>query len=138
MVSLLNTATEKPDPLETPIGVARWWAGLGIGLDCKPRFDPPLAAALRSLRKTLQATLAGRPEPLPLAFRGHPSDAILFEVLHAARAALGEGASRQLGTCTYRGCGRYFLDQTKNKSRRWCSLRCMERARAPRRRTISR
>lgn len=138
LISLLNTAKHLPDPLETAIGAGRWWAADGVGLPGKPRFDPALAEALRLIRAALQAALAGAAAPLPLTFRGDASDAILFEVLYAARSALAGGTLRTVRSCAGRACGRYFHDQTKNGSRRWCSLRCMERARAPRRRTISR
>lgn len=139
VVALLNTGAERPDPLETPLGTARWWADLAIALPAmKPRFDAALSQALRSLRAAAQSVASGAQEPLPLAFRGDASDAILFEVAHAIRRAVDDGTLRRVRQCTGRACGRYFLDETKNGSRRWCSLRCMERARAPRRRTISR
>lgn len=136
-VSLLNTALERPDALETPVGAARWWAEARISVAGKPRFDPALARALRSTREALLAMVEGRDHALPLRFRGDSSDAIVFEILHAIRIAMNQGTLLRTRACAYQGCGRYFLDQTKNGSRRWCSLRCMERARAPRRRTIS-
>jgi hypothetical protein len=137
LVSLLNTAREQPDPLESAPGSARWWAACGITLEVKPRFDPRLAAALGSVRRWLEAAVAGNRVPGPTPpFRGEASDAVLFEVLHAARNTIAAGGLSRIRTCAYQGCARYFYDQTKNGSRRWCSLRCMERARAPRRRTI--
>lgn len=133
----MNTAREVPDPLESPLGAARWWAAAGIALEAKPRFDPALAAALRRLRSAIERGVSGAPCPLPAEFRGDASDAILFEALHAARCAAADGRLRKVRVCAGQGCARYFLDETKNGSRRWCSLRCMERARSPRRRTIS-
>ncbi|HET9096989.1 MAG TPA: CGNR zinc finger domain-containing protein [Candidatus Baltobacteraceae bacterium] len=138
MIALLNTRFEDPDALETPVGAARWWNGAGLHVAGKPRFDAGLCAALRSLRGALDANVSGEPAPLPFPFRGEASDGILFEVLHAARTAIAAGDLCRIRRCGGQTCGRYFLDQTKNGSRRWCSLRCMERARAPRRRTISR
>lgn len=145
VVALLNTGSQAADPLETPLGAARWWAGVQSSVppvataDGKPRFDGALAASLRSLRAALEAAMTGpEPQPLPLAFRGDASDAMLFAVSHAACTALADGTMKRIRRCSGRACGRYFLDETKNGSRRWCSLRCMERARAPRRRTIAR
>jgi predicted RNA-binding Zn ribbon-like protein len=138
LVSLLNTAREQPDPLESPLGTAHWWAGCGIPLPGKPRFDRALASALVRLRAWIEASVAGQAPGEPLSFTGEPSDAILFEVLHAGRIAAAGGALRRIKACAHQECARYFLDETKNSSRRWCSLRCMERARTPRRRTISR
>lgn len=139
VVALLNTGREHPDPLEAPLGTARWWAGLNVALPAlKPRFDAALSQALRSLRAAAQNYASGDRAPSPVTFRGDSSDAILFEVAHAIRRAADDGTLHRLRQCTGRACGRYFMDETKNGSRRWCSLRCMERARAPRRRTISR
>jgi predicted RNA-binding Zn ribbon-like protein len=143
VVALLNTAVGNDDPLETPLGTARWWAGLpqrwGLPLEpARPRFDAALAAGLRELRTQIAALVSGRPATLPVRFRGDGSDAILFELAHAACLSSESGALERIRRCTGQPCGRYFLDETKNGSRRWCSLRCMERARAPRRRTISR
>lgn len=138
LIALLNTRFENPDALETPLGAARWWSGAGVPVPGKPRFDAALCAALRSVRAALDANLSGKPAPLPTTFRGDASDGILFEVLHAARTTISAGGLGRTRRCGSQTCGRYFLDQTKNGSRRWCSLRCMERARAPRRRTISR
>lgn len=142
VVALLNTAREAPDPLETPLGTARWWAALERSgafplAASKPRFDAALASALRDLRAEA-ARLVGGEGALSLCFRGDASDAVLFELIHAlCRTAMEAGCGR-IRECGSRACGRYFLDETKNGSKRWCSLRCMERARTPRRRTISR
>jgi predicted RNA-binding Zn ribbon-like protein len=139
LVSFLNTALEHPDPLESAFGAAKWWAsvhGLVIDLapavDGKPRFDPALLKHLCALRATL--TSAERPV---VAFSGSSAtDTVLFPLAYAAAAFFSSNRVKRLKTCAHEPCSRYFLDETKNGSRRWCSLRCMERARAPRRRTI--
>lgn len=138
VLSLLNTRAGATDALETPLGTARWWSEHGTGIQGRPRFDAALSGALRAMRQALQAQVAGQNEQLPRAFRGDDSDAILFEILHAARAAFAAGTLRRIRRCALEACGRYFRDETKNGSKRWCSLRCMERARVPRRRTIAR
>lgn len=143
VIALLNTGLEPVDPLETPLGAARWWSGVRGRLALplaqgKPRFGSSLAAALARLRGEIERLLHGREPRLTLAFRGDASDAILFELTHAACIAAADGTLNRIRRCASQPCGRYFLDETKNGSKRWCSLRCMERARAPRRRTISR
>lgn len=141
-VSLLNTGRQKPDPLETPLGAARWWsvaaqetAALPLRIAGKPRFDAALTEALRSLRAALARALEGK--EAAMRFTGTDRDAILLPVVHAALGLLGGSASLRLKTCALASCGLRYLDETKNGSRRWCSMRCMERARAPRRRTIA-
>ena len=138
LISLLNTGIQAPDALESPLGTARWWAGLDISVDGRPRFDARLSSAIRELRASLAARADGEPAAVGCAFRGDASDAILFELLHAARTAIADGSFARARRCANPACARYFADETKNGSKRWCSLRCMERARAPRRRTISR
>jgi predicted RNA-binding Zn ribbon-like protein len=101
----------------------------------KPRFDAALAAELRHLRTALEAALDGA-EATPLRFTGTAADQVLFALAHAAAALLASERRSRLKRCARLACGAVFLDETKNGSRRWCSLRCMERARAPRRRTI--
>lgn len=143
ITALLNTALDPVDPLETPLGVARWWTGISRQLalaiaPAKPRFDSGLAAAMARLRGDLERLLHDQGASLTLAFRGDASDAILFQLTHAMCVAAADGTLKRIRRCSGQPCGRYFLDETKNASKRWCSLRCMERARAPRRRTISR
>lgn len=141
-ISLLDTARQQPDPLDTSLGAAKWWASvrseaavLPATPEGKPRFDVPLAAELRRLRAGLEGALDGGAAPVP-RFTGTPSDYVLFAVAHAVAALLASERRQRLKRCVRTGCSAVFLDRTKNGSQRWCSLRCMERARAPRRRTI--
>lgn len=141
-LSLVNTRLETPDPLETPLGVARWWANLqpmmsaAAARDAKPHFDVALAAELRALRRMVSGALTGRTAP-QFRFTGSPAtDAVLFPIAHATLNLLSSKQAWRIRSCVLTACGRLFIDETKNGSRRWCSLRCMERARAPRRRTI--
>jgi predicted RNA-binding Zn ribbon-like protein len=143
LVALLNSAVDDRDPLETPLSIALWWAELARGRTPllhagRPRFDAALGVALRDLRAQAARLAAGAAAPLAVRFTGGDSDAIVFEFAYAAYGAVADGTLRRVRRCSGQACGRYFFDVTKNGSRRWCSLRCMERARAPRRRTISR
>jgi predicted RNA-binding Zn ribbon-like protein len=142
LVSFLNTALD--DALESPLTAARWWASvqhrlepLPAHIDAKPRFNPRLLAEMKILRNALGE--ASRRNAVSVRFTGNPpTDTVLFPLTYAAASFFSSERAKRLKTCTHPPCSRYFLDETKNGSRRWCSLRCMERARAPRRRTISR
>ncbi|HEX5274929.1 MAG TPA: CGNR zinc finger domain-containing protein [Candidatus Rubrimentiphilum sp.] len=123
----------------------------------KPRFDAGLAAELRTLHQAAREAAAGdsvAPEPALAALSGglargslkltgtppslvfSASDgpgAVLFPLAHAVATLLAANDGR-LRRCAGKACAAYFWDGTKNGSRRWCRLSCMERARAPRRR----
>jgi predicted RNA-binding Zn ribbon-like protein len=43
---------------------------------------------------------------------------------------IGAGYGDRFGTCEGTGCGRVFLDVSKNGSRRFCSLACQNRVKA--------
>lgn len=125
--------------------------------DPKPRFNAQLAAELRDLRlAALEAfqspgastgpsltelsaalsrgtlRLAGAPPQLYFRACDGPG-AVLFPLAHALASLLAAN-DRRLRRCANESCSAYFWDGTKNGSRRWCRLSCMERVRAPRRR----
>jgi len=65
----------------------------------------------------------------------HPVDAELVPMWTAICAegiarAIGAGDSARLGTCRRPGCGRVFVDVSKNASRRFCSITCQNRVKA--------
>lgn len=159
---LLNTARETPDPLLSADGAARWWARAQrvaeppqVLVQGKPRFDTALAERLVALRAAVASALgpkgdyealnavlgtasvriavvAGTPA---LTYAGEaPSDAVALPIAAAALDIVLSGQVDRVRTCAHEACSRCFLDTTKNGSRRWCSLACMERARAPKRR----
>jgi predicted RNA-binding Zn ribbon-like protein len=122
----------------------------------KPRFNAELSAELRALHAAAIEAF-GMPgsstEPAmalsaglargSLQLKGDPpamvfcawdgQGAVLFPVAHAV-ASLLSARDERLRRCAREACSAYFWDGTKNRSRRWCRLRCMERVRAPRRR----
>ena len=126
----------------------------------KPRFDLALAEELRSLQaaaaQALDAISQGRQPPessmatisTALA-RGtlgldtarpvltysvtDGAGSVLLPLAHAVSSLLAADL-RRLRRCADEQCAAYFWDNTKNRSRRWCRLACMERVRAPRRR----
>jgi predicted RNA-binding Zn ribbon-like protein len=62
----------------------------------------------------------------------HPADAVLIPMWTAICAEglarlVGAGHADRLGTCERPGCGRVFVDVSKNGSRRFCSLACQNR-----------
>jgi predicted RNA-binding Zn ribbon-like protein len=123
----------------------------------KPRFDAELAAEMRALHEAAleaagtggtasQSAMAAVSSGLArgsLRLRGAPASlvfsasdgpgAVLFPLAHAVATLLCAGNDR-LRRCASQTCAAYFWDGTKNGSRRWCRLSCMERVRAPRRR----
>ena len=100
VVDLLNSALEHPDPFETTLGAARWWAKAGSRLQLrvevhgKPCFDSHLAAALRALRTSVAA--ATRAGSAHVRFAGTGADAVLFPIAHACAAFLGGPQSARL------------------------------------------
>ena len=145
------------EAFENPMTAAAWWGALQgryvapVPGAPKPRFDAALLARLRDLRDaaagaidsnglsapdvallsdalaagTLQ--LRGSP-PMVVPVASDPAGAVLLP-LALACAALLSSDRRRLHRCAYEGCAGYFWDTTKNGSRRWCRLSCMERAR---------
>ena len=65
----------------------------------------------------------------------HPVDAELIPMWTAICAEalarlIGNGHARRLGTCERPGCGRVFVDVSKNASRAFCSTTCQNRVKA--------
>lgn len=65
----------------------------------------------------------------------HPVDAELVPMWTAICAEalarlIGNGHAHRLGTCERPGCGRVFVDVTKNASRAFCSTTCQNRVKA--------
>jgi predicted RNA-binding Zn ribbon-like protein len=65
----------------------------------------------------------------------HPVDATLEPMATAICAEglarlIGAGDAGRLGTCESDDCDRVFLDESKNGSRRFCSLSCQNRVKA--------
>jgi predicted RNA-binding Zn ribbon-like protein len=65
----------------------------------------------------------------------HPADAALVPTWTAICAEglarlIGAGHTDRLGSCGRPGCGRVFIDESKNASRRFCSTACQNRVKA--------
>jgi len=56
--------------------------------------------------------------------RGGTADAVA-RIMEAVRTATGDGTWERLKVCRRNGCDRAFLDRSRNRSGRWCSMaRC--------------
>jgi hypothetical protein len=126
----------------------------------KPRFDLALTEELRALQaaaaQALDAVSQGREPPesslatisralargtlgldgsRPALTYSVPDGAgsVLLPLAYVISNLLASDL-RRLQRCGDESCAAYFWDSTKNRSRRWCRLACMERVRAPRRR----
>jgi predicted RNA-binding Zn ribbon-like protein len=65
----------------------------------------------------------------------HPADAALVAMMTAICAEgvarlVGAGAGGRVGVCASEDCDRVFLDNSKNASRRFCSITCQNRVKA--------
>ena len=159
-IAFLNASSA----FEDSVAAARWWAQaresapemlLMDDESPKPRFNAELTGELRELHLAAKQLFASRDSagaaaPLSaglargtLRLKGTPprlvflaSDAqgaVLFPLSHAI-ASLLAASDKRLRQCANGACSAFFWDGTKNGSRRWCRLSCMERVRAPRRR----
>jgi predicted RNA-binding Zn ribbon-like protein len=62
---------------------------------------------------------------------GHSLDRMLWPVLRSAAEFLTSGQLDRLGQCP--GCGWFFVDRSRSRSRRWCDMRvCGNRAKVRR------
>jgi predicted RNA-binding Zn ribbon-like protein len=64
---------------------------------------------------------------------GKGLDRVLWEIVRAAAELLTSGDVKDLRECAGAGCGWLFLDTSRNRSRRWCTMGvCGNRAKARR------
>jgi CGNR zinc finger len=118
---------------------------LGFGAlaaDLHTVFDLVRVGRLDSVAALLNHMLATYPSHPHLALEDgvwrlhhHPVDAELIPMWTAICAEalarlIGNGHAQRLGTCERPGCGRVFVDVTKNASRAFCSTTCQNRVKA--------
>lgn len=99
----------------------------------------PAAADLQALNAALaralpHQVLVARGDGFAWAWEDSPAlDAVLWPVLRAAADLLASDRRARLRECGGENCGWLFLDETKNRSRRWCEMSvCGNRAKARR------
>jgi predicted RNA-binding Zn ribbon-like protein len=150
--SFLNTVDleEGPDELSNPQALRSWLSQAGLPLaGRKPptRDDLQRAIAVREALRDLVGVNMGVPLPsdahsvlqdaarragLTMRFRTDGStviepaavgiDGALGQILAGAHRAMDRGSWRQLKLCRRDCCRWAFLDTSKNRSRRWCSM----------------
>jgi predicted RNA-binding Zn ribbon-like protein len=65
--------------------------------------------------------------------RGNKNGEVLLPIALSARRLLCGGDRKRLHKCDSERCILFFYDTTRNRTRRWCSLGCMERVRSAQR-----
>jgi predicted RNA-binding Zn ribbon-like protein len=115
---------------------------VALAADLHTVFDLVGAGRLDSAAALLNHMLASHPSHPHLALEDgvwrlhhHPVDAELIPMWTAICAEalarlIGNGHAYRLGTCERPGCGRVFVDVSKNASRAFCSTTCQNRVKA--------
>jgi hypothetical protein len=115
---------------------------VALAADLHTVFDLVGADRLDTAAALLNHMLATHPSHPHLALEDgvwrlhhHPVDAELIPMWTAICAEalarlIGNGHAQRLGTCERPGCGRVFVDVTKNASRAFCSTTCQNRVKA--------
>jgi predicted RNA-binding Zn ribbon-like protein len=76
-------------------------------------------AAVRGQERLVSGASGLQWEPAP---PGSGLDSVLWPVWRAAAALLTSGNASRLRQCGGEGCGWIFLDRSRNRSRRWCTM----------------
>jgi predicted RNA-binding Zn ribbon-like protein len=76
-------------------------------------------AAVRGQERLVPGPSGLQWEPAP---PGSRLDSVLWPVWRAAAALLTSGDASRLRQCGGEGCGWVFLDRSRNRSRRWCTM----------------
>lgn len=90
---------------------------------------PPPAPALETLGRSLAAAYAhGRLVPhdgrLQWTYEGDDDvDRVVWEIAHATGRLVLSPRLARVRACAAGDCGWWFLDDTKNRSRRWCDMK---------------
>ena len=133
-------AVDPPSLLEFVPGDAPGFVALAA--DLHTVFDLVGADRLDTAAALLNHMLATHPSHPHLALEDgvwrlhhHPVDAELIPMWTAICAEalarlIGNGHAHRLGTCERPGCGRVFVDVSKNATRAFCSTTCQNRVKA--------
>jgi predicted RNA-binding Zn ribbon-like protein len=121
--------------------LGRAWAFRRALHDCLQavvRREPPPGASIALINAAIadsppMFTLAPRADGIALSIPAGPSPDLLRPILRSALDLLSSPDLARLRECAAERCGRLYLDQTKNGSRRWCDMEtCGNRAKARR------
>jgi predicted RNA-binding Zn ribbon-like protein len=110
-------------------------------LTAAARDAPPAASDVRRLNTFLAVAMTHRRLEIgPTGFvwswatgEGETFDSLLWPIVLAAAELLAADRRAQIRQCGDEACGWLFLDTSRNRQRRWCSMRsCGNRAKARR------
>jgi predicted RNA-binding Zn ribbon-like protein len=94
---------------------------VSIAADTEPPADALARLRDDEAEALAQATLAASPSGFAWTWsRPKDLDRLRWPIVHAAATLLTEGPLERVKNCG--GCRYLFLDETKNGSRRWCSM----------------
>ena len=92
-----------------------------IAADAEPSADALARRRDDEAEALAQATLTASPSGFAWTWsRARDLDRLRWPIVHAAATLLTEGRLERVKACG--GCRYLFLDETKNGSRRWCSM----------------
>ena len=75
--------------------------------------------------------MAKTARPAPLPAESVDADRVLWEIGRAAGRLVVSPRLARVRACAASDCGWWFVDDTKNRSRRWCDMKlCGNRAKA--------
>ena len=121
--------------------LGRAWAFRRALHDCfraVARREQPPGASIALINAAIAESpaafmLAPRADGIALSISAGPLPHLLRPVLRSALRLLSSPELARLRECAAERCGRLYLDQTKNGSRRWCDMdTCGNRAKARR------
>jgi predicted RNA-binding Zn ribbon-like protein len=113
---------------------------IGWTADALTRGKPPGAAALATLsdeatQAMTRRRLASGPKGLAWQWTGHGLERLLDEIAFESAELLTGPGLPAVRRCLAADCSWFFLDRSRNHSRRWCAMGdCGNRAKARRRR----
>ena len=112
-------------------------ADLRRGFDALAQDPKQLAdvlnRALASIHPRIEVSTSGE---LTLQYVPSSSfNAISHQIVLSAMDLIGRGGLPRVHACSSFDCNLFFCDLTKSGTRKWCSTRCFDRARAKERRT---
>lgn len=117
-------------PGESPVGpgesrdeLLRLRDALGSVLDAHAEGSPLPPEAWNDFRRAVLAARAAAELPVGLPMRWRPpASSLVHQLALLAEELLSDPAQlTRLGRCAGPGCGWFYLDRTRSRTRRWCS-----------------
>jgi predicted RNA-binding Zn ribbon-like protein len=142
VAAVRRVLAEADPPSAAQFGAADAPGFVALAHDLHSLFALLQAGEVDAVAARLNHLLATHPSHPQLAKEGgewrlhhHPVDAALLPMWTAICAEglarmIGLGRADRLGTCGAPGCGRVFVDVSKNASRTFCSTTCQNRVKS--------